>query len=75
MAEVFTRIQGSPKEHVNSDAELYGDNCIQDARDPFVLPRYRVRSVSARVSEPIQVDEEMPNLWARTIWETAAMIA
>ena len=74
-AEVFTRVQGSQKDHVNSNAELYGDNCIQDPRDPFFLPRYRVRSISARVSERTKVDEEISNLRVKTIWDAAAMVA
>ena len=35
----------SVDENVDPKAELYGSNRIQDAPDPFVLPRDRVSSV------------------------------
>lgn len=42
-------VEPGPNEHVESDAELYGGNCIQDTRDPYFLPRYRVSPVTKRV--------------------------
>lgn len=54
-AGVLTWAQCSRNEHVNSNTELCGGNCIQDAGDPLVLPRYRVSSVMVRVSELVQV--------------------
>jgi hypothetical protein len=66
--KIFTWLHDSPTDHVNSDAKLCGGNCIQYARDPFVLPRYRIGSARVRVSEPILADEETSNLWVRKIW-------
>ena len=42
----------------NSKTKLYGEECIQDARDPFVLPGYRVGSIMAGMSEHAQTDRE-----------------
>ena len=44
--------------NVDSKAELYGGDCVQDARDPFILPRYRVSSGIVGMSEHAQIDEE-----------------
>ena len=74
-AETPTWFQDSPNGHVNSDAELYEGDCIQGARDPFVLPRYRIGSIRTRVSERLQVDEETSNLWVRKIWANAEINA
>ena len=41
----------------NPDGELYDGTCVQDARDPLVLPRYRVSSVAVKMSERIPIDE------------------
>lgn len=56
--EVPTWVRCSVNEHVNSKAKLYDDNYIQDTRDPFVFPRYRVSSVTVMMSERAQIDEE-----------------
>ena len=53
-----TWVRCSVNEHVNSKAKLYDDNCIQDTRDPFVFPRYRVSSVTVMMSERAKIDEE-----------------
>lgn len=54
-AEVLTWFQRSQHEDVNPDGELYDGNCIQDARNPFLLHHYRISSVMKKVSECIQV--------------------
>ena len=41
---------------MNPKAELYGGNCIEDTRDPFIFPRYRVSSVTVRISESVEMD-------------------
>ena len=58
--EVLTCAHYRANENLNSDTELYGDNCIQDAGDPFVLLRYRVSSVTIRINERTQNDEGHP---------------
>jgi len=55
--EVLTRALCSANEHIESNTELYGGDCIQDARDPFALPRYRVSPVTVRMDEFVQVEE------------------
>jgi len=72
-AEAFTGVLCTPNRHIDSGGELYDGKCIQNARDPFFLPRYRVGSVMTRVNKRIQVDDGRLNLWARTIWENAVM--
>ena len=42
---------------VNPENEQYGSDCIQYARDPSALPRYRIGSGIVGMSERIQVDE------------------
>ena len=59
---VLTWIDFRPNEQINSNTELHGGNCIQDARDPFVLPRDSVCSVTVKVSERVQIKEEMLDL-------------
>ena len=56
--KVLTLVHRSTNQNVNPNTELHGDEYIEDARDPFVLPRYRVSSVVVGVSECTQVDEE-----------------
>ena len=56
--EVSTWVQCSVNRNLNSDTKLDGNNRIQDASNPFVLPRYRVSSVIVRTSEHTQIDEE-----------------
>ena len=51
----------------NSDAELYGGNCVQDVRDPSILHRYRANSRRARVRKRIQAGKETQNLWTTRI--------
>jgi len=60
--EVLTLVRCGPNDHVDPNTELHDANCIQNACDPFLLPRYSVNSVMVRVSERIQVDEETSNL-------------
>jgi len=60
--EVLTWTRRGQNGKVNSDTELHGGNCIQDARDPFVLPRYSVRPVILKVSRRIRISEETSDL-------------
>lgn len=69
-----TWVSYDPKQLVNSDAELRGGNCIQDACDPLVLPHYRIGSFGTRVSEFTRVDNERPDLWVRTTWANTGII-
>ena len=48
--EVLTWVQCGVNGHSNSNTKLYGDKCIQGGRNPFVLPRDRVSSVTVRMS-------------------------
>jgi len=41
ITEILTRVQHKPNGLANSDLELYGGNCVQDARGPFILHRAR----------------------------------
>jgi len=66
-------VHRSVNEGENSNGELYDGTCIQDARDPLVLPRYRVGSVAVRMSERIRIDEGPLNLRARTVWAEAVI--
>lgn len=45
-------------ENVDPKAKLRGGNCVQDAPDPFILPRDRVSSAASIISECIQINEE-----------------
>ena len=45
-------------EHGSPNTELHGDKDIQEACDPFVFPRYRVRPGMVRVSDRTQTDEK-----------------
>ena len=51
--ELLTLAYRSVSTDVNSKNELNGSECIQEACNPFVLPRYRVSSVVVRMSEGI----------------------
>ena len=55
--EVLTWILYSANDRIESNTELYGGDCIQDGRDPFALPRYRVSPVTVRMDEFFQVKE------------------
>jgi len=56
--EVPTWVRSLVGKKVNPKTELHGGEHIQEARDPFVLHRYRVSSVMVRMSRYIQIDEE-----------------
>ena len=60
--KVLTWICYRPNNQEKSNTELHGGNCIQDARDPLVLPRYGVSPVIAKVSERVRVGERASNL-------------
>jgi len=51
--ELLTLAYCGVDENVNSNNELYGSECIQEACNPFVFPRYRVSSVVVGMSEGI----------------------
>ena len=55
--EVLTRVLCSANDHIESKTELYSGNCIQDARDPFALLRYRV--------SPAMIEEWMSSFKSR----------
>ena len=52
--ELLTSVDRNVNDDVKSKNKLYGGERIQDASDPFVLPRYRVSSVAVRMSKRIQ---------------------
>ena len=56
--EVPTWVRSLFGKKVNSKTELHGGERIEEARDPFVLHRYRISSVMVRMSEHIRIDEE-----------------
>ena len=47
----------SVNERIESNTRLYDDNRIQDARDPFVLLRYRISPAMVKMSELVYVEE------------------
>jgi hypothetical protein len=55
---VFTWLQCSLNEHVDSNNKQCDGKCTQDARDPFVFPRDRISSVIVGMSQCLQIDEE-----------------
>ena len=58
--ELLTSVHCNMNDDVKSKNELHAGERIQDAGDPFVLPRYRVRSVAVGMSKRISVDEGHP---------------
>lgn len=42
--------------HIESNTEIRRGDCIQDACDPFALPRYRVSPVIVKISELVQFE-------------------
>ena len=58
VVKILTWVHCGVSGNTQSNAELNDDKCVQDTRDPPVLPRYRVSSVMVRTSERTQVDEE-----------------
>lgn len=56
-AEVLTGVHCSANEYVHSNGELCDGTCIQYARDPSVLPRYRVGPVAVMMSERVRTDD------------------
>jgi len=56
--QVLTWNSRTPNDHVNSNTELHGANCIQDACDLFVLPSYSVCPCIVKVSKRVQISEE-----------------
>ena len=57
-AAILTWLQRSLNSDVNPDTEVCDGNCIQYARDPFFLLRYRVSSVRESVSKRVQADKD-----------------
>jgi len=62
VVEVLTWTYYRPSDQENSNTELRGGNCTQDACDPSVLPRYSVSPVIVKVSECVQINEETSDL-------------
>ena len=60
--EGLTWIGRNPNGKVNSNTEMRGGNCIQDTRNPFVLPRYSVSPGTVEVSGRVQISEETSDL-------------
>lgn len=56
--EVLTWDHCSVDEQVYIDTELCDGGCIQDGRNRFVLPRYRVGPVMVRTGELVQAIKE-----------------
>jgi hypothetical protein len=56
--EVLTWVLCSVNDHIAPNTELYGSDCIQDARNPFALPRYRVNPAMVKMNELVQVEEK-----------------
>jgi len=52
--EVLTWVRSFVGEKVNTNSELHGGEYVQDARDLFVLHRYRVSSAVMRMSGRVQ---------------------
>lgn len=48
-------IQRGMDENIDPKTKLHGGGCVQDACDPFVLPRYCVSSGMARMSKNIRI--------------------
>ena len=69
--KVLTWVPETLSDQVDSNTKLHGENNIQYACNPFLLPCNGVGSDIVKMSELNSADEGKSDLWARTIWAAA----
>jgi hypothetical protein len=53
--EVLAWVLCNVSDRIESTAKLRYDDCIKDARDPFILPHYRISPVIVKMSKLVKV--------------------